>query len=202
MYLMDDADFSKMKFAVNKPKPTDDLLKKVPSLSLVKQFAICESNNRDKMIRYCLYMYDSGSPLISMFPDIKQRKIEAATISGFTKDEDEEIMKLYTFENSEFLKMVHEFLVYQNNRVWAMIVSSEQTFYEYQQKLLKPVTDADGDKNLLQATQIKSKLMEDCDSINQRLEGYYRKFYGDDEELVKKSDSFRRFTPEDIANLK
>jgi hypothetical protein len=83
-----------------------------------------------------------------------------------------------------------------------MIVSSEQTFYEYQQKLLRPVTDADGDKNLLQATQIKSKLMQDCDDINARLESYYRRFYGDDEVLINKSEGFRRFTPEDIANLK
>ncbi len=44
--------------------------------------------------------------------------------------------------------------------------------------------------------------MQDCDDINQRLENYYRKFYGDDEVLADKSEGFRRYTPEDIANLR
>jgi hypothetical protein len=202
MYALSDADFSKMKFPIYKTKPTDDILKKVPAMNVVCQFGNYRSPEINKVIRYCCFMYDSGTPFTSMFPDILQRKQEVATYSGFESIDSQIVKDIFSFTDIAFLDMVHAFLVYQNNRVWSMIVSSEQTFFEYQQKLLRPVTDADGDKNLLQATQIKSKLMQDCDDINQRLENYYRKFYGDDEVLADKSEGFRRYTPEDIANLR
>jgi hypothetical protein len=202
MYSLTDADFGRLKFAVHKTKPTDDILKKIPGLGVVSGFVNYQSPDATKVIRYCCFMYDSGSPFISMFPDVVKRKQECALYSGFSSIDSDIVNNLFSFTDPAFLEMVHQFLVYQNNRIWSMIVSSEQTFYEYQQKLLRPVTDADGDKNLLQATQIKSKLMQDCDDINARLESYYRRFYGDDEVLINKSEGFRRFTPEDIANLK
>lgn len=202
MYALSDADFSKMKFPIHKTKPTDDVLKKVSAMNVVSQFGNYQSPEANKVIRYCCFMYDSGTPFTSMFPDVLQRKQEVATYSGFENIDNQIVKDIFSFTDNAFLEMVHGFLVYQNNRVWSMIVSSEQTFFEYQQKLLRPVTDADGDKNLLQATQIKSKLMQDCDDINQRLENYYRKFYGDDELLASKSEGFRRYTPEDIANLR
>ena len=79
-----------------------------------------------------------------------------------------------------------------------MIVSNEQTFYEYQQRLLEPV-DAEKDKDLLQALQIKSKLMEDCNNINERLDGYYRKLFGEDENVSRSVVKRKRLTPEQIA---
>jgi hypothetical protein len=200
MYVIDESGFSKLRFPVHKLKAGDDLIKKIPALKALGKLSAYDGKDSNKVIKYMMYMYDNQSPLLTLFPDIMQRKKEAAELAGI---EDEKLLtELYSFKDAKFLAMVHEFLVHQNNRIWSMIVVSEQTFYEYQQKLLKPVTDADGDKNLLQATQIKSKLMEDCDTINQRLEGYYRKFYGEDDELVKKTDGFRRYTPEDIALLK
>ena len=80
--------------------------------------------------------------------------------------------------------MVDEFLRKQNNRIWSMIVSNEQTFFEYQTKLLSPV-EGERDKDILQALQIKSKIMDDLNTINDRLDSYYMKLYGEDQELLK-----------------
>ncbi len=96
--------------------------------------------------------------------------------------------------------MVNEFLRKQNNRIWSMIVSNEQTFFEYQTKLLSPV-EGERDKDILQALQIKSKIMDDLNTINDRLDSYYMKLYGEDQELLKVIKADKRLTPEFIANL-
>ena len=153
----------------------------------------------DKLIKYVLYIYDVNTPLKEHFPDLKIRKEQAALLSGYDL-KDETLNSIFFFTNSKVLSMVDEFLKKQNNRVWSMIVSNEQTFFEYQTKLLRPV-DGDRDKDILQALQIKSKIMDDLNTINERLDSYYMKLYGEDETLLNKIKSDKRLTPEYIANL-
>ena len=80
-----------------------------------------------------------------------------------------------------------------------MIVSNEEVFYEYQSKLLIK-TEEDRDKDLLQALQIKSKIMSDMDVINDRLESYYGKLYQGDSELIAHVQ-LKNISPEEIAEL-
>jgi hypothetical protein len=158
----------------------------------------------DKLVRYALFMYDAGSALISRYPDLQMRKENAADLAGFDADKDGEWLSenVYQFDNPEILDIVHELLQYQNNRLWSLIVSNENTFSEYNKMILDPIkkNTEDGAKDPLQAMQLKGKLMADIDLINQRLETYYSKFYGDD--LLMKKDTIKRLTPETIANLK
>ena len=63
--------------------------------------------------------------------------------------------------------------------------------------MLNPITDFRQDKEKLQALEIKSKLMNECDSIIKRIEGYEEKIYGDDKKL---KDAMKNITsPENIA---
>lgn len=64
-----------------------------------------------------------------------------------------------------------------------MLVSNEEVLWQYQQELLSPITDFRQDKEKLQALDIKSKLMNECDSMIKRIEGYEDKIYGDDDKL-------------------
>ena len=186
-------DFSKMLF--NPFKIKGSIKKKYSKLNMFKSFDDAE----DKLIKYVLYIYDVNTPLKEHFPDLKIRKEQAALLSGYDL-KDETLNSIFFFTNSKVLSMVDEFLKKQNNRVWSMIVSNEQTFFEYQTKLLRPV-DGDRDKDILQALQIKSKIMDDLNTINERLDSYYMKLYGEDETLLNKIKSDKRLTPEYIANL-
>ena len=80
-----------------------------------------------------------------------------------------------------------------------MYISNEQTFYEYQKKLLRNV-EGDRDKDVLQALQIKSKLMTDMDDINNRLESYLRALTGDDVQVARAIVKRRMITPESIED--
>tara|TARA_R100000458_G_C8268123_1_gene242980 strand:+ start:1038 stop:1634 length:597 start_codon:yes stop_codon:yes gene_type:complete len=188
-------DFNKMLF--NPYSIKGSVKKKYPKLKMFKTFL----SSDDKMIKYVLFMYDFNTPLKEQFPDLKIRKEEAAQMSGYDLEDDKELLKgMFFFTNEKLLSMVDEYLKKQNNRIWSMIVSNEQTFFEYQTKLLSPV-DGDRDKDVLQALQIKSKIMDDLNTINERLDSYYMKLYGEDETLLLKIKSDKRLTPEFIANL-
>lgn len=188
-------DFNKMFF--NPYGVNGSLLKKYPKLKMFKSFLSADN----KLIKYVLLMYDANTPLKEQFPDLNIRKEQAALLCGYDLIKDESLLStIFFFENEKVTKMVDEFLRKQNNRVWSMIVSNEQTFFEYQTKLLRPV-DGDKDKDILQALQIKSKIMDDLNNINDRLEAYYMKLYGEDQELLKTIKADKRLTPEFIANL-
>lgn len=188
-------DFDKMifnPFGIKRP-----LKKAFPKIKMFKSFEVAD----DKMIAYVLYMYDQNSPLKEQFPDLKIRKEQAAILCGYKLGNDSELLQdLFFFASSKLVEMVDEFLRKQNNRIWSMIVSNEQTFFEYQTKLLSPV-EGDRDKDILQALQIKSKIMDDLNTINDRLDSYYMKLYGEDQELLKVIKADKRLTPEFIANL-
>ena len=188
-------DFNKMFF--NPYGVKGSLLKKYPKLKMFQSFLSADN----KLIKYVLLMYDANSPMKEQFPDLNIRKEQAALLCGYDLVKDESLLStIFFFENDKVTKMVDEFLRKQNNRVWSMIVSNEQTFFEYQTKLLRPV-DGDKDKDILQALQIKSKIMDDLNNINERLESYYMKLYGDDQDLLKTIKADKRLTPEFIANL-
>lgn len=188
-------DFNKMIF--NPFSIKGSIKKKYPKLKMFKTF----DNANDSMIKYVLYMYDQNTPLKEQFPELKIRKEQAAVLSGFSLIKDnEKLHDMFFFLSDQLVDMVDEFLRKQNNRIWSMIVSNEQTFFEYQTKLLSPV-EGDRDKDILQALQIKSKIMDDLNTINDRLDSYYMKLYGEDQELLKVIKADKRLTPEFIANL-
>jgi hypothetical protein len=188
-------DFKKMIF--NPFKVKGSLLKKFPKMKMFSSFQTAE----DQMIAYVLYMYDQNTPMKEQFPDLKIRKEQSAILSGYDLVKDnEKLHDMFFFKSTKVIEMVDEFLRKQNNRIWSMIVSNEQTFFEYQTKLLSPV-EGEKDKDILQALQIKSKIMDDLNTINDRLDSYYMKLYGEDQELLKTIKADKRLTPEFIANL-
>ena len=187
-------DFDKMIF---NPYKIKSLKRKYPKLKMFTSFQKAD----ERMISYVLYMYDHNTPMKEQFPDLKVRKEQCAVLSGYDLKTDKEVLNdMFFFTSSKLIDMVDEFLRKQSNRIWSMIVSNEQTFFEYQTKLLSPV-EGDRDKDILQALQIKSKIMDDLNTINERLESYYMKLYGEDQELLKVIKADKRLTPEFIANL-
>ena len=59
--------------------------------------------------------------------------------------------------------------------------------------------DGGKDKDILQAVEIKTKIMQSMDDIYQRLQRYYRELSGGDENLEDVIVKRKRLRPEDIA---
>ena len=191
------SEFDSMHFKVHGVKNIED----VPNIKNLKGFAQIIKSYKEKasaIVKYICYMYDQSSPMKKHYPELNQRKKECSNLSGLAKNENIESVMM-SMDSELFVLSIDEFLKYQNNRVWSMIVSNEEVFYEYQSKLLIK-TEEERDKDLLQALQIKSKIMNDMDEINKRLEAYYDKLYQGDQELAAKV-VVKNITPEDIADL-
>jgi len=157
----------------------------------------------EKIVKYILYMYDLRSPMRRQISEIKQRKQECAILAGFEleKGRDKaEVDRLFNFEDEQAFDFVLNFLRYQNNKTWAVLVSNEEVLFQYQEELLKPVTNYKTDKDKLSAHDLKSKLMAESDKILERIELYEEKIYGTDKDLLNKVRQ-APITPEQIANV-
>lgn len=161
----------------------------------------------DKMLRYVLLMYDQMSPLREYYPELGKRKNFAASIAGYDLDKDD-VTELFDFkiknEEDEYvpceamLELIMKYLKYQNNWIWSMIVSNEQAFYEFNQRVMMPV-DGGRDKDILQAVNIKTQIMQSQDDIAQRLKKYFRELSGGDEQLEDSIIKRKRLSPESQA---
>ena len=191
-----------MTYDMSKVSAKTDIFEAHPKLHTLTSFEKCERPDKQKVIRYIILMYDPKSPYITLFQDVEIRKRECAIAAGYdpvaNATEDLETKALYEFVDQDFVLMVVEFIQRINNRIWSMIVSNEQVFYEAHQTLLQQVENTKGDKDKIQAVELKSKLVDLCDKTNDRLETYYRKFYGDSETAAIITG---KISPENLDNL-
>lgn len=210
--MIDEKSYSKMEF---NPTVKRNLTVEYPKLAEI--FGKID----DKMLRYVLLMYDMNSPLKEAYPDLSARKNWAASIAGYKESDDTEFLKTFTKEvktpvkdttgevkyynksielHEPILDAVQKLVIYQNNRLWAMIVTNEQAFYEYQRRVMAEV-GGDADKDALSAITVKTKIMEAMDDIDKRLDGYYKRLTSGDGELEEALTKRKRLRPEDIANV-
>ena len=146
------------------------------------------------LIRYVSLLYDQKSPLRLKIPDIVERKQECAMMAGLPKDSDE----IFDLSHDNILKYINVYLRYQSSKLWAILAANEEVLWQYQVELLCPITGFKNDKDKLQALEIKSKLMAECDAIIKRIEAYEDKLFGDNKDKKKE---VLNLTPESIANV-
>jgi hypothetical protein len=196
--MIPEKDFSKMEF---NPTIRKNLIVEYPKLKSILGAA------DDKLARYVLLMYDINSPLRHHYPELGKRKEFAADLAGYDLMKDD-VTQLFDFKlkdgdeeepYEELLELTIKYLKYQNNMVWFMIVSNEQAFFEYNRRVMMPV-DGARDKDILQAVEIKTKIMSSMDDIYLRLQKYFRDLSGGDEKLEEILTKRKRLRPEEIAN--
>jgi len=194
--MISEKDFSRMEFS---PTSKRSMLTAYPKLKTI----IGDAD--DRMIRYVLLMYDMNSPLREYYPELEKRKQFAASTAGYDLDKDD-VTGLFDFKikvedeevaYEELLNLIVKYLKYQNNYVWSMIVGNEQAFYEFNKRVMIPV-DGTRDKDILQAVDIKNKLMDAQDNIVQRLQRYLRELTGEDDKLEESITKRKRLRPENI----
>lgn len=184
-------DFTDLKYKVFEKEPS-----KIKELSVLG-FDKINRPDKDNLIRYVMAMYDQRSPVIRVFTDLAMRKKESAIVSGYDLDKDQAILTgLFDMTDTDLQELTMAFLKEENIFEWSMIVSNEQVFYELQKALITEVVAESKDK--LQSLQLKGKIMDECDTIAERVARYYQKVFGD-EELANKAKQTKKFTPESQA---
>lgn len=209
--MIDETEFSKIEF---NPTVKESLTTQYPKLKEIV------GDVNDKLLRYVILMYDMNSPLKEKYPSLSQRKDFAASMAGYNLEKDDidslrtmtKTIKTPKFNDKgeqygfnvsiepfeEMLDVVLRLVVYQNNRLWAMIITNEQAFYEYQRRVMAEI-GGDADKDALSAITIKTKIMEAMDDIDKRLDGYYKRLTSGDTDLEEVITKRKRLRPEEIA---
>lgn len=157
----------------------------------------------DKMVRYIIALYDPKSPLIKGEGNLLRRKEVAAQIAGFDLVKDEAMLEvIYDCKYEHVVLMIQNFLRYfVKDMEWAMLVSYESAFWEFQSRIMQPIERGDKDKDLVSAVQSKTKLTEDINDVYQKYQAAKDRFYGNDTVLIQAANKIKRFTPEGVASF-
>lgn len=150
--------------------------------------------SEEEIIRYISLLYDQRSPIRVKVSDIVERKHECAELAGIKSGQDE----IFNLRDKKVIGYINAYIRAQSSKIWAILAANEEVLWQYQQELLNPIENFKDDKGKLQALEIKSKLMNECDSIIRRIESYEAKLFGDN---LEKKDDIINFTPESIANI-
>jgi hypothetical protein len=186
--ILQDINLSAIKFPVHTIAHGTDLLHKYPELATIDFFQQYPNADRNYVIRYIIYLYDPAYEMQKKYLDLKIRKEKCSDLAGFERNDstgkfkEAKVYKIMLLSDIEVGKMIFAFLKYLNNREWSQIVVNEQIFEEYTRLLMKPI-DGDDDKKILEAANVKSKLREECKTIIEDLDKFYKLFYGDDPAL-------------------
>lgn len=144
------------------------------------------SESQKKFIIMC---YHKDSDLVSKHKDkLKDKWIEAKKLTGFKG------------EASELYEHISKFLIYQNDSVWQQLCSCQSTFNEYQEIILKPLQQSADDDKLLKAASLKSKLIDDCDKLIDKIDSYLSKVFEKDKSLINIVKT-KPISPENISNF-
>jgi hypothetical protein len=181
-----DEEFSKIAISVGQKN-----LEKDP---VVNQIFGKVSKDDIPLIEYVALLYDMKSPMRLKIPDIVERKEECAEMAGLKGDN----THIFDLSDDKLLGYINVYLKHQSSKIWAILAANEEVLWQYQQELLTPIVNFKNDKDKLQALEIKSKLMGECDAIIKRIEAYEEKLFGDNQ---LKKDKIINYTPESIANV-
>lgn len=165
---------------------------------------IFDNDDQIRMIRYVLALYDPKSPLIRDYPELNSRKIAAAELAGYDLEKDASITeKLFRCDNEYLVEFIITFLkTVVQSRAWASITADDQTFWEFVSRMLLPINRTEKDKDDVSAVSLKTKLGEDKENIADRLERNWNRFLGEDEDLKKKVQQKKGWSPEEQAGVK
>lgn len=163
--------------------------------------------NRERTIKYLLYMYDKGSPLRKDIPDLAERKLEAARLAGFvvnnTLHSDYKVYpNLFNLTSEVVRTMTLSMLQFQNSREWAMLVTAEQQMWENMRDIFQIQTSKeDSAKDRAEVAKKKSMLIEENRKLDAICKEYEAVIFGDNDDVKTVAATVRgNVTPEKLAH--
>jgi hypothetical protein len=144
----------------------------------------------NSIVRYISFFYDKKSPFHKNFNNIAVKKQKAIEFSGI----DEKLLK-----HDEIIEMIVGFLLHQNNKLWAVIMTNENLFLEYMQVLNTKLENFNSDKDIVETLTKKEKVRGFFETLCSDLDVQYNRFYNGDKDLQEEIQKKKRFTPESIS---
>ncbi len=143
-------------------------------------------------------IYDPKSPLVMGERDLNYRKGLSAELSGFDMTDEEALNLIYNCTYPLLVDYTLKYLMrFVKSKEWAAICAHEYKFWEAIRLIMQPIASNKSDKEQLDAANKKDVLSASIDQGLQKLDQYYKTFFGEDDELERRAK--RRMTPELMA---
>lgn len=182
------------------PLVKDKMLSAYPSLSQIVTLEMAAVELLDEVLRYVVLLYDPKSALVIGERDLNHRKSTAAELAGFDMDEEQLLDSIYRFDYPHLPELAMKYLMrFGKSKEWAAICAFEFKYWESIRKIMEPIA-CKTIKEELEAVQKKAMISDEIDKDIERLDKYYKNFFGSDDELEKKAK--KRVTPELVAGKK
>lgn len=154
----------------------------------------------DSIIRYTVMIYDPKSALVMGERDLNYRKGIGAELAGFDVQDEEAMSSIYGCTYPILVDYTVKYLMrFVKSKEWAALVAIEFKLWEEIKQTMTPISGKSS-KEELEAVQKKAVIAQEIDNDIARLENYYKRFFGEDDELERKAK--RRMTPELMAEKK
>lgn len=206
---MSKAPYENLRFRIHNLPMEVPLLKEFAELKKHEELKSVIINN-DKILRYCIYMFDPKSELIKEIPQLKERKAKALTLAGYKKAKDgtweqeaELILNGMSMDVEEQKQVTDE--VQRITFCMLTKVYNDRKFREWQtlheeldeniQIRMSKIIDK-GDKATVEAIQKKGALREQAKSIHIEIDALEKEIFGEQEELKEHALSVRFISPE------
>lgn len=191
-------EFRRLSFNVHELPAEESVIDNYGNLKMHPEFqAKLSFLDQDKVIRYIIYMYDYHTPLQKV-PDLYNRKMIAADLSGFIKNEEGHyssfVEAMLMGQNPMVNRMIIKFCILNKGSKYAMIKVSEQRYFSNLADILKEDED------------VNNKFVSETRKMGEELEKAKQELLNEDNNKILVEDLYSYteaenlgLRPEDIA---
>lgn len=156
----------------------------VPRVNKIVGIEVLVGARGEKALRYLIYMYDQGSPFLTI-RDVPQRKRAAALEAGFDFTKDETYLRDLFDARNHYAVLIVNILREQNNALYSSIVLHEELYYKYSNRLLKSFDVNVEEKDEMDMLIKQQKLLAAANEMQKSLDRMYKEMAGGDIVLEK-----------------
>lgn len=152
------------------------------------------------MAKYIILVYDRTSPFVVEHRLMPDRKKAVLAFVGLNERGTTDQAKACTDLTDEMVvDALTDYLKWQDDYVWNMIVQNEEVFYNNQKQLFQGVSATNKDTDRFKASEYQSKLLEFNERIQKRIKALWVEFTGNDPDAEAKVKERKPLSPETIA---
>lgn len=144
---------------------------------VVKDF---KHKDKEKIIHYIELLYSEKSEL-NQINDLTERKKSACRKANITDVKLAE--SLMNLSDDPLTALIFHYLSSQNSNKYTQLCADQQTLWEMQQEILKPI-DGDSKDERLKAVEYKDKVSIRCHDLLRRINQSYSDIYKEEEEIA------------------
>ena len=193
------SDFKNMKFPIFELPLDEDLLSKFNRLTSFSEFKEDIPNlDNNLVIRYIFFCYDHTIQWDTL--DFKSRKKKAAELAGFKKFNRNVVLMLNN-AIPEVNQMITAFFRIQNNRKFRRKIMALELLDQYHKIIMEPIRKKLDDDKRMRAANLKTKLMEDCETLDAMIDGIDVEFFGSTDEALAIEENLIAISPENISKI-